>query len=74
MILNIIKIMWGLLPEYSKVMVIVITAEIIFFFITLNNDGRIAMGIGILGLLPILIIALILSTAENADKKVKGNG
>ena len=65
MILNIIKAMWGILPRYSKFVVIIIPIEIIVCMVTLNNEGRIAFGIGILGLLPILIIALILSMVEN---------
>ena len=65
MILNIIKAMWDILPRYSKIAIIAITAEVTFFFITLNNEGRISMGIGILGLLPILIIALIMSVVED---------
>ena len=69
MILNIIKVIWDILPRYSKVAVIIIPIEIIICMVTLNNEGRIAFGIGILGLLPILIIALILSVVEN-DKNI----
>ena len=69
MILNIIKVIWDILPRYSKVAVIIVPIEIIICMVTLNNEGRIAFGIGILGLLPILIIALILSVVEN-DKNI----
>lgn len=65
MILNIIKAMWEILPRYSKIAIIVITAEVTFFFITLNNEGRLALGIGVLCLLPILIIVLIMSVVED---------
>ena len=65
MILNIIKVMWDILPRYSKVVVIIILMEMIICIVTLNNEGRIAFGIGILGLLPILIITLILSVVKN---------
>ena len=61
--------MWDILPRHSKVAVIIIPIEIIICMVTLNNEGRIAFGIGILGLLPILIIALILSVVEN-DKNI----
>ena len=64
MILNIIKVMWDILPRYSKVVVIIILMEMIICIVTLNNEGRIAFGIGILGLLPILIITLILSVVK----------
>jgi hypothetical protein len=73
-IINILKdlliILWKVIPKYSKIATMMIFIFLIFAFSTLDHEGRVAMGIFIIGMFPFYLLLLILSIIE-PNKKIK---
>jgi len=65
---QLLKIIWNSLPTYAKIAVVLHPTIWLLLFLSSDHEGKIALGMAGLVLLPIFLIALISSVGDSAKK------
>lgn len=69
MIKDLLIILWGLIPRFTKIAALIIFAEMAFVIMSANLGDRFGLFIAFLFMLLAIFIVLIMSIIESKDEK-----
>lgn len=71
LIKDLLIILWGLIPKFTKIAALIIFAEMAFIIITVNPQDRFGLIVGFMFMLPAILVVLFMSIIEPNNKKIK---
>jgi len=73
MIKDLLIILWGVIPKFTKVAALIIFAEMAFVIMSANPGDRFGLFIGFIFTLPFISLVLLMSIIEPNNKKGRSN-
>lgn len=71
MIKDLLFILWGLIPKFTKIATLIIFAEMTAVIMVANPQDRFGLIIGFIFMLPAILLVLLMSIIEPNNKKIK---
>jgi len=67
---TLLKIAWGLIPKFTKIAALIISAEMTAVIMVANPQDRFGLIIGFMFMLPFILLVFFMSVTE-PNKKIK---